>query len=673
MFNTNILLDYFWLVPVGLLLLTFFSVVYVPHHSIGIVEKRFSRRGSLQTGLMALNGEAGFQPDILRGGLHVLRPLFLGRLQYRIHRAPLVTIPQGKVGYVFARDGGVLPPTQTLGANSSANDFQNVREFLGRGGQRGPQRLLLREGTHAINLAQFVVMTEGRQYFHQLADEEAALFQTMAQLIVDRRGFEPVVITEDCLGVVTIHDGPALEAGEIIAPVVGDNAEVSDTFHNKFQDAERFLKAGGRRGRQLQTLVEGTYFINRLFATVELMPKTVVDVGTVGVVVSYTGASGQDLSGESYKHGELVARGFRGVWKEPLLPGKYAFNPYAGKVVLVPTTNVILKWNKVEAGSHRLDENLAEVSLITKDAFEPLLPLSVVVHIDYRQAALVVQRFGDIKRLVEQTLDPMVSAYFKNVGQLRTLIQLVHDRSAIQEQALREMKDKFHEYNLELQEVLIGTPSSSNGDRNIDEILNQLRARQIAVEQAETYETKQRAAIKERELRESEARARAQQQLTESELGISVQANQGKAEYQRAVQQAAQIKALAEARGEEVRVMGAAEASRIRTMGEAEADKVSRIGVAEAIAIEEQVRAYGGPRLQLTQQVMSRFAQAVETAKVDIVPRVVVGQTQDKTNALESLLQVLLSSHLGEVGGVSPSPSAAAASIREGLMRSEAR
>lgn len=32
------------------------------------------------------------------------------------------------------------------------------------------------------------------------------------------------------------------------------------------------------------------------------------------------------------------------------------------------------------------------------------LPLSVEVHIDYKRAPLVIQRLGDIKRLVEQTL-----------------------------------------------------------------------------------------------------------------------------------------------------------------------------------------------------------------------------------------------------------------------------
>src|SRR5665811_1997454 len=204
--------------------------------------------------------------------------------------------------------------------------------------------------------------------------------------------------------------------------------------------------------------IRDRYYLNRLFATVEKIGKTIIEVGYVGVVVSYTGASGEDLSGSDYRHGELVSQGSRGVWSMPLLPGKYAFNTYAGKVVSVPTTNIILKWIKDEAGSHHLDDNLSEVSLITKDAFEPSLPLSVVIHIDYQKAPLVVQRFGDVKKLVEQTLDPMVSAYFKNIGQTRTLIQLIQERGNIQELSSQEMKARFTHYNLELEEVLLGTP-----------------------------------------------------------------------------------------------------------------------------------------------------------------------------------------------------------------------
>lgn len=228
--------------------------------------------------------------------------------------------------------------------------------------------------------------------------------------------------------------------------------------------------------------------------------------------------------------------------------------------------------------------------LIVKDAFEPSLPLSVVVHIDYQKAPLVIQRFGDIQKLVEQTLDPMVAAYFKNIGQTRTLIQLLQERSAIQQQASMEMKEKFQHYNLELEEVLIGTPTSSAEDQQIETILTQLLSRQIATEQVETYERQQKAAVKERELREAESRAQMQTKMTEAELSINIQTDQGKAEYQRSIQQAAQI----------------------RTLAEAEAEKVARIGIAQALATEEQVRAYGGPQFQVTQTVLNRFAEAIQ-------------------------------------------------------------
>ncbi|CAG0950724.1 hypothetical protein ANAEL_00053 [Anaerolineales bacterium] len=611
----------------GILILILLSGIrFIPNNRVGIIEKRFSGKGSVKSGFIALNGEAGYQPRILRGGLHYLMPI-----QYVVHQMPLVTISQGKIGYVFARDGLQLHPAQVLAANDVAQDFQDVENFLKSGGQRGPQRRILREGTYAFNLVQFIVITEERIYTRALSKEEGDTIRNMAEVIAQRGGFRPVVIkdTDDTIGVVTVHDGPSLPQGEIIAPVVGDNPEQADTYHNKFQDADNFLKAGGLRGRQLQVLVEGTYYVNRLFATVEMIPKTIIEVGNVGVVVSYTGEAGSDLSGSEYRHGELVSKGNRGVWSEPLLPGKYAFNTYAGKVVAVPTTNIILKWIRTEAGAHRFDENLTEVSLITKDAFEPSLPLSVVVHIDYQKAPLVIQRFGDIKKLVEQTLDPMVSAYFKNVGQTRTLIQLLQDRSAIQQQAGTEMKEKFEHYNLELEEVLIGTPSSPENDTQIETILNQLRSRQVAAEQVETYNQQEKAAVKERELREAQSRAQMQTKLTEAELNINIQTDQGKAEYQRSIQQAQQIRALAEA----------------------EAEKIARIGIAQALATEEQVRAYGGPQFQVTQQVMNRFAEAIQQSGVDVVPRIVVsggnsgeqGGGSTSGSIMEGLLTMLLS------------------------------
>ncbi len=650
----QILLVLLGLLGLAVLGLALAGIRYIPNNRIGIVEKHWSGKGSVKSGFIALNGEAGFQPKLLRGGLHYLIPI-----QYRVHIVPLVTITQGKIGYIFARDGQQLSPMQTLASNVTAKDFQDVTGFLTQGGQRGPQRQILREGTYAINLAQFVVITEERVYYLPMSRAEESVIQRMAEVINERGGFRPVVIkdSDDLVGIVTIHDGPSLPEGKIIAPIVGDDPADPAAYHNKFQGPDIFLNAGGMRGRQLEVLVEGTYYLNRLFATVEMIPKTVIEVGTVGVVVSYTGETGEDLSGTEYRHGELVLRGQRGVWSEPLLPGKYAFNTYAGKVFVVPTTNIILKWIRAEAGMHRLDENLKEVSLITKDAFEPSLPLSVVIHIDYRKAPLVIQRFGDVKRLVEQTLDPMVSAYFKNIGQMRTLIQLIQERSNIQQLASQEMKERFVHYNLELEEVLIGTPEPAPGDKQIETILTQLRARQIAVEQIETYARQEQAAVKERELREAESRALQQTKITESELSITVQSNQGKAEYQRALQQAAQIRALAEA----------------------ESEKIARIGIAQAIATEEQVQAYGGPQYQVTQQVLNRFAEAVQQARVDVVPRVVVGGGGEEggmssSNLMQGLLTMLLSERMGvgvaaEKAERSPEVEAMRQQIRQSLAK----
>jgi uncharacterized membrane protein YqiK len=44
------------------------GVRYIPHNKVGIVEKYWSPKGSLTEGrIVALQGEAGFQAELLRG------------------------------------------------------------------------------------------------------------------------------------------------------------------------------------------------------------------------------------------------------------------------------------------------------------------------------------------------------------------------------------------------------------------------------------------------------------------------------------------------------------------------------------------------------------------------------------------------------------------------------
>lgn len=599
-------------------------IVYIPNEKIGIVEKNWSGRGSVKGGFIALSGEAGFQPAVLRGGFHLFFPF-----QYRVHRHDLVTIQQGTLAYVFARDGLPMGPSQNLACNKAANDFTDVRAFLDNGGQKGLQRKIMREGTYAINLAQFVVLTEDRVYALRLPGDgningKGEVVGSLAGVLEDlssRGGFRPLVIRDDKLAVITTHEGRSLPEGSIVAPVVAGE-------HRDYQEPEAFIDHGGFKGRQLQVLVEGTYYLNARFATHEIVAKTIVPVGFVGVVVSYTGKAGNDITGESYRHGELVGDDEKGVQATPLLPGKYALNPYAKKVIEVPTTNFILKWQAGQVGSHELDRSLSEISLITKDAFEPDLPLSVVVNIDYKMAPLVIQRFGDIRRLVEQTLDPMVAAYFKNIGQGKTLIELLQERSDIQERAKDEMRRNFAGYNLTLNEVLIGTPRAKQGDTQIETILRQLRERQVSREQLETYKTKEAAAVQERILREAEARASQQTSITQSELAVKIAENNGSAAVQKAIKAA-----------EEARQMAAGSADAKRKLAEAEAYQVAAIGQAQAKATEMNVAAYGGPELQFQQTVLMRFAEAIERGQVQLVPSIQVGASgQNGGSAIDAFM-----------------------------------
>jgi uncharacterized membrane protein YqiK len=611
---------------------------YIPNNQVGVVEKLWAPKGSIKSGFIALNGEAGFEPEILRGGIHIFFPF-----TYRIHKSELVTVGQGKIAYVFARDGAPLGASQVLAANDTEekSDFQDTRKFLLNGGQKGPQRKIVREGTYAINTAQFAIITDERVYGHALSAQEQKILDGMRQTIADRRGFTPVVLsaTEDVVGIVTTHDGPSLPSGEIIAPEVGTDLHDQATFHNNFQEPEKFLKAGGYRGRQLQIVVEGTWYINRLFATIEEVPKTIIPVGNVGVVIFYTGPKTADVSGEQYRHGELVAVGSRGVWQDPLLPGKYAFNTYAGKVEVIPTVNFILKWVRGEVGAMKLDENLSEISLITKDAFEPTLPLSVVMHIDYKKAPMIIQRFGDVKKLVEQTLDPMVSAFFKNIGQKMTLIELLQNRAAIQEESLSEMKAKFMGYSLELQEVLIGTPRAPVGDQTIENILIQLRSRQVAREQVTTYQEMEKAAVQERTLNEAKATAAAQTALTQSLIQVKVFENEGSAALARAQKDAETVKVTAAAVGE-----------RSRLEGQGEADRTLAIGTANAQATKLSVDAYGGPEYRLAEQNFSRFADALTKINQPLVPQFLMsgaGGVQENNGGL--IPMAMLSSMFGRM------------------------
>ena len=637
-----------WIV-VAVALLFWLCFRWIPNDRIGVVEKWWSLAGSVTEGrIIAPAAEAGYQADILRGGLH----FGWWRWQYAIHTAPLVSIPEGKIGYVFARDGEPLPPSQTLARVVDCNNFQDARGFLGLkaatdatssriAGQKGRQRAILREGVYAINPALFTVISENAVFALKVVQtraEQESLGRWLAELRA-ASGFGPVVVGKgtavaaipdhdaavvaaelpvDSLAIVTVHDGPSLAPGEIIAPTVGGDLTDAN-YHNNYQDPEAFLLAGGRRGRQHMPLTDGTYFVNRWFATVEMIPKTVVPIGSVGVVVSYIGRTGNDISGATFRHGERVAEGERGVWERALGPGKYAFNTYSGNVVLVPTTNFVLHWVTGRSESHRYDESLKSIDLVTKDAYEPSLPLSVVVHIDYQRAPSVIQRFGDVQRLITQTLDPMLSAYFRDVAHKKTMLELLHDRDLIQAEARKELHDKFHEFDIECVAVLIGKPETGKDSGKIETLLDQLRERQLSVEQLETFERKRVASEKMRLLAEAQALATMQTQLTNARVEAQIAEQQGEADLFRARKSAEQMVVMAEAelsrsrlQAEQHVLLAEAAAKQKDLEGRGEGQKVMQIGLSEAAVQLKKISSYGDPRLYALTLVADSLATSVQ-------------------------------------------------------------
>ncbi len=607
-----------------------------------------------------------------------------------------MTVAEGKIGYVYTRDGAPLPPMQTLGVVVESNWFQDAQAFLTNGGQRGRQRAILREGVYAVNQALFIVITEDIVYNGPIRDKDAKTYQEWQQQLHSLRGFDPVVIGSagtstalerdvpnvlgptDNIGIVTVHDGQPIASGEIIAPEVQQQEDGPD--HHYFQDAEAFLAMGGRRGKQLQVLTDGTFFINRWFATIEIKPKTLIPIGFVGVVVSYYGTRGVDVTGTGFRYGEQVEAGQRGVWRDALPPGKYALNPYALKVELVPTVNFVLRWITGQVEAHQYDKDLTSIDLITADGYEPILPLSLVLHIDYEKAPRVVQRFGDVKRLISQTLDPILTAYFRDVAQSSSMLDLLTHREEIQKRGTEELGRRFKDYDINCVAVLIGRPESKGvaGPDKVDPIerlFDQLRQRRLAEEQKATFLKQEEAAARLKALNEAQAAAQKQTELTQTHIDVEVAANKGEAQLAEATRLAKRDIARAEGQSRSIAIqaqgereaiiaraegearskelLGKAEGTRIELIGKGEGSRIAQVGLSEAAVFLQKIRAYGDPRLFALNLVADQFAKSAQP----IVPQrlFIAGGARDgegkvelgSVNVLSQLLGLLLAEKAG--------------------------
>lgn len=609
------------------ILRVFFGMVIIPEDRIGLVTKKFVLFGGnkeLPDGhIIATQGEAGYQAHTLAPGLYFGKWIW----QYEITMQPFTIIPTGQIGLVMANDGVELETGRILGRKIDCDTYQDSTAFLRNGGRKGRQTAIMTPGSYRVNTFLFNIE------------------------IVDM-----TTIPDNAVGVVTTLEGLPLEEGQIAGKMIEG--------HNKYQDVDAFLNANGFKGLQEQVVLAGSYFLNPWFVKVEMVNMTEIPIGHVGVVISFVGAEGVDLSGAEFKHGNIVARGQKGVWMEPLGPGKYPVNPFIMKVELVPTTNLVLNWANLRSESHQLDKNLSTITVRSKDGFTFNLDVSQIIHIPTTEAPKVIARFGNMSNLVTQVLEPTIGNYFRNSAQDADVIDFLKSRKERQEAAKHHIGAVLEQYNVYGVDTLIGdiVPPET--------LMKTLTDRKLAQEQKVTYETQKQAQETRQLLEKETAIAEIQKEIVKADQGVLIaeriadasvkkatgDANgiriQSTAESDRykllANGEAEKIRVLATAESEKVKLLADAEAERIAKTGNAEAEKILAIGKSNAEAYKLSVEAMGGDNF-----TQLKITESIGTNHIKIIPDVLIagGGSDSPNGPISGLLGLELMKELSKKTG----------------------
>src|SRR4249919_1689867 len=548
----NLLLEYGWTaLAVSAFVLAIAVTIFcgtwmIAANQSGLVVKRFGP--ALASGrIIALNGEAGYQARLLSPGWH----FGLWRWRYRVIKVPTIIVRPGEIALIVAADGAAMPNEHVLGKSVPCDDFQDAEAFLSRGGERGRQLAMLTAGTYRINPALFEVVTTATASKAGMSANDLRVHQ----------------VPPERVGIVTALDGRPITAGDLAGPTVAG--------HESFQRGQAFIEAGGCRGLQEEVLLSGSWNLNPWFVRVETVPLTEIPIGYVGVVVSYVGNEHLDVSGDTFTHGDLVDKGRKGVWVEPLLPGKHPLNIRVMKVELVPTTNIVLNWAQFTE-AHLYDQRLSSIRVRSRDGFSFSLDVSQIIHIGMRNAPRVISRVGSMQNLVDHVLQPTVGNYFRSSAQQVSVLEFLSARSDRQREAFDNIKKAIEAYDVECIDTLIGDIVPP------EELMKTQTDRKIADELQRTYEVQREAQVQRQALERESAIANLQAEVVRSEQQVRIAERQAMAVTETARGEASATKLRAEAEAASLTMRAQAEGGAMRVKGEAEAMANRLRGEAEA-------------------------------------------------------------------------------------------
>ena len=600
------------------------STIVIGPAQIGLVIKRVSRRHNTTDTPIAMNGEAGYQADLLMPGVRFkLWPT------YAVVKYPWVQVPAGEIGVVISQIGEALP----TGAKSAVykpefGNFTNLPVFLNNGGQKGVQRPVLPPGTLApIHPVAFLVVTATKAYGLPV---DPSLVRhgplTPSSFGMQAGQFRVTVITpdanQDMVGLVTTLEGEPLPPADIAGRIGGfadvealeKQAGVTDSelieallgnknqLHNNYQDFQSFLDNGGRIGLQHDALLYGAYLLNPFLVRVELAPMLVVNQGEVAVIKSYVGLPTLDTSGPEFKFGSIVQPGHRGIWREALRTGKYPLNPRIYAAETVPTFILTLNWAEANSVAHNLDAQLSPIEGKSREGFVFKIDLQVQIHVPDTKAPKVISMVGSMENLVNEVLQAAVGNHFRNTLQGLEAVRFIETRDQVQAAALEAISRYLAAYEVETRGVYIQDVTFPA------ELVDVLTRREIANQEKATFEQQKDAQTSRIDLEKARGTADMQAELAKAQVSVDI--NRSRADARKA-----------EADGEAgyVRVTGEAEGSRRRAIGLGDAAAVEALGLARAKGYQAQVDSLGsGPTAAIA------VANALSEGKLDLMPDVLV-------------------------------------------------
>jgi uncharacterized membrane protein YqiK len=350
---------------------------------------------------IASGGQKGPQVDILTPGVYrilVQSGTIEGTTEtkpglFNIRLFDATVINENAVGIVEALDGAPLNPRDYVAESFTGHDnFQDGHEFIGKGGQRGPQKDILLPGTYYIN---------------------PLLFKVIPETAKEVQPGEVAVVVSN------VGKDPSEEVRREMAEKVRQRMER--------EEAEQVQESAQRLD-----LMDDTRTVEQIKA--DLM----------------TGDPADRRLDEGAHEAYVVPEGYRGIQETVVGPGRYYVNTLAITPIVIPTTNQTVEWTAGEVAN-----TFNPFEVISKDGFTMQLEVRVVFRVKPEDAPFMVAKIGGIERLIQNVMHPLIDSIFRNQASESSAMAYLQNRHEEQERAEARVRAHLLKYHVDVVNVLI--------------------------------------------------------------------------------------------------------------------------------------------------------------------------------------------------------------------------